>query len=139
MMVFNGKFNKGQFVELKNRENPLLEKEISEYLKKGIKQRDIASLTKMSLPTVNKYCQRIQKKEKMEQKQERERKRAIKERVVKAKEISISKDEPISEAQIKENTMRVFNEMLVEIRVRIPTMTNAELRQTTIDIWDKIK
>lgn len=138
-MVFNGKFNKGQFVELKNRENPLLEKEISEYLKKGIKQRDIASLTKMSLPTVNKYCQRIQKKEKMEQKQERERKRAIKERVVKAKEISISKDEPISEAQIKENTMRVFNEMLVEIRVRIPTMTNAELRQTTIDIWDKIK
>jgi len=120
-------------------ENPLLFKEIEEYLNKGIKQREIAKLTKVSLVTVNKYCKRIRAAAKQSIKDDRQRKREIKQRIELVKELRIGADEPVSEEKIKENTMRVFNALLVEIRARIPTMTNAELNQTTIDIWEKIK
>lgn len=120
-------------------ENPLLFKEIEEYLNKGIKQREIAKLTKVSLVTVNKYCKRIRAAAKQSIKDDRKRKQEIKHRIELVKELRIGADEPVSEEKIKENTMRVFNALLVEIRARIPTMTNAELNQTTIDIWEKIK
>ena len=72
---------------LTNKENPLLLKEIEEYLKKGVKQREIAKLTHVSLVTVNKYCKRIKNNFKKEEREHRAKKREVIQRIELVKEL----------------------------------------------------
>ncbi len=130
-------------MRLSGQENPILLKEIEEYLNKGLKQRDIARLTKVSLVTVNKYCKKITNRFKTEEKEDRAKRREIKNRMMLVKRLKEVQQEvqknPVSNEEIGENAKGLFNSLIVELRFRIPQMTNAELMQVTLDVWDKVK
>ena len=130
-------------MRLSGQENPILLKEIEEYLNKGLKQRDIARLTKVSLVTVNKYCKKITNRFKIEEKEDRAKRREIKNRMMLVKRLKEVQQEvqknPVSNEEIGENAKGLFNSLIVELRFRIPQMTNAELMQVTLDVWDKVK
>lgn len=130
-------------MKLSGQENPILLKEIEEYLNKGLKQRDIARLTKVSLVTVNKYCKKITNRFKIEEKEDRAKRREIKNRMMLVKRLKEVQQEvqknPVSNEEIGENAKGLFNSLIVELRFRIPQMTNAELMQVTLDVWDKVK
>lgn len=130
-------------MKLSGQENPILLKEIEEYLNKGLKQRDIARLTKVSLVTVNKYCKKITNRFKIEEKEDRAKRREIKNRMMLVKRLKEVQQEvqknPVSNEEIGENAKGLFNSLIIELRFRIPQMTNAELMQVTLDVWDKVK
>lgn len=124
---------------LTNKENPLLLKEIEEYLKKGVKQREIAKLTHVSLVTVNKYCKRIKNNFKKEEREYRAKKREVIQRIELVKELRENSKEEVTEQDLERNVKSLFNCLILEMRARIPTMTNSELQNITLEIWEKIK
>lgn len=124
---------------LTNKENPLLLKEIEEYLKKGVKQREIAKLTHVSLVTVNKYCKRIKNNFKKEEREHRAKKREVIQRIELVKELRENSKEEVTEQDLERNVKSLFNCLILEMRARIPTMTNSELQNITLEIWEKIK
>ncbi len=124
---------------LTNKENPLLLKEIEEYLKKGVKQREIAKLTKVSLVTVNKYCKRIKNNFKKEEREHRAKKREVLQRIELVKELRENAKEEVTEQELERNVKSLFNCLILEMRARIPTMSNSELQNITLEIWEKIR
>lgn len=124
---------------LTNKENPLLLKEIEEYLKKGVKQREIAKLTHVSLVTVNKYCKRIKNNFKKEEREHRAKKREVIQRIELVKELRENSKEEVTEQDLERNVKSLFNCLILEMRARIPTMSNSELQNITLEIWEKIK
>lgn len=114
-------------------------------LKKGKSQRDIAKVLGVSLQTTNKYCQEIAKdiEEAQKKAEEKERKaeEAQKERIRNAR--SMKKTEPIRKEIQKEMTPEEiakdgFTACLMELKMRLPSMTNEEVMKITVDLWDRV-
>lgn len=144
--------------------NPTKYRKIEKLIRDGYSQRDIARALKLSVVTVNKYCQAIAKTivEKIERRKKPEkpikpykpRPQKEKEEEKPAKAVKI-KEKPLEEIQapvnltpeefekkqieIKYNAMTAFNNMLLELNERIRTMDDVDFKNTLIEVWEKIK
>lgn len=126
----------------KKQENKRLCREL---LKKGRTQREIAKLLGVSLQTTNSYCQEIAKEiedarkkaEEKEQKAEELHKARIKN--LKRNKQTEPMIEEISKAKTPEEIAKDgFTACLMELKLRLPTMTNEEVMKITVDLWDRV-
>jgi len=114
-------------------------------LKKGLTQREIAKSLGVSLPTTNKYCQRIAVEiEEAQRKKEEARKKAeaaAEERQRRLKKIRAENEviKAVAEAQTPEELAKQsFAACLIELKLRLPQMTNAEIITITTELWDRM-
>lgn len=134
----NRNLNRGR---AKSAENIRLCKEL---LKKGKTQREIAKILNVSLPTANKYCQKIAKEieDRLRAAAEREEKQKQKEeerrrRVAAAAKISKEKKEELPETP-EELAKAGFAACLIELRARLPSMSDEQVCKITVDLWDRV-
>lgn len=132
-------FNRGRAVKAENK------RLCKEFLNKGMKQREIAKALKISLPTVNKYCQEIakeiEKKQKAFEDGTKEEARRRRERKARAKEIAeeiAENKSAIQDLTPEELAKQGFTACLLELKMRLPTMTNEEVMKITVDLWDRV-
>ena len=113
-------------------------------------QRQIAVALGVSLVTVNHYCKRIAKEIEEESKaaraetlaksqKARERKRRVKEtqeREIEELKAVVEQKEPPKTAE--ELAKMSFAACLLELRARLPSMTDEQVCKITVDLWDRV-
>ena len=114
-------------------------------LKKGLTQREIAKSLGLSLPTVNKYCQRIAAEiEEAERKKEEARQKAEVAAETRSRRMKKIREETetakiVAAMQTPEELAKQsFAACLLELKIRLPLMTNAEVITITTELWDRM-
>lgn len=134
----NRNLNRGR---AKSAENIRLCKEL---LKKGKTQREIAKILNVSLPTANKYCQKIAKEieDRLRAAAEREEKQRIKEEERKRRAEAVLKKCREKKEELPETPEELakagFAACLIELRARLPSMSDEQVCKITVDLWDRV-
>lgn len=136
--IDNRNLNRGR---AKSAENIRLCKEL---LKKGKTQREIAKILNVSLPTANKYCQKIAKEieDRLRAAAEREEKQRIKEEERKRRAEAVLKKCREKKEELPETPEELakagFAACLIELRARLPSMSDEQVCKITVDLWDRV-
>ena len=136
--IDNRNLNRGR---AKSAENIRLCKEL---LKKGKTQREIAKILNVSLPTANKYCQKIAKEieDRLRAAAEREEKQRMKEEARKRRAEAVLKKCREKKEELPETPEELakagFAACLIELRARLPSMSDEQVCKITVDLWDRV-
>ena len=136
--IDNRNLNRGR---AKSAENIRLCKDL---LKKGKTQREIAKILNVSLPTANKYCQKIAKEseDRLRAAAEREEKQRMKEEERKRRAEAVLKKCREKKEELPETPEELakagFAACLIELRARLPSMSDEQVCKITVDLWDRV-